>query len=401
MLDYSSLLVALSFCSAGLAITFFISWFVSKTDHVLLTWGIGVSFLLLSLIAYNSFVNRFSPLLGAFAFAAMLTGLTFFMGAGRQFRTGDLPLRKMAFVAATSTAAVATPMLQGYDGISYLVLNLSAMTILIATAWDYWRLRGESPLLILTLVALYAFVGLSFLPCAIVLIQNGEWTMHRAPSGWAEDLNIAMCLTGIGSMGALSLGLNQIRLTRRHKLDAETDPLTGLLNRRALIDRTQNLPLSAAVVIFDIDHFKQVNDVHGHHIGDAVLQMFGKILSLTVRKEDMAARLGGEEFALVLPGVTVLAAMLIAERVRQSFNDHDFSSQVGDFSNTVSAGVAYAIEGQSDFTTLLHHADTALYEAKREGRNRVILYADKTNLAPVQEPYPIELERARKAARSH
>lgn len=398
MLDYNSLLIALSFCSAGLTLTFLVSWFVSRTDKVLLTWGIGVSFLLGSLLTYDNFVQKFFPVLGVIALAALLIGLTFFLGAGRQFRTGKLPLKMMAIVAATSIAAMGVPMLQGYDGLSYLALNIAAMSILLATAWDYWRWREESPLLISTLAALYALTGLSFVLCAFVLVQDGNWVMHHAPVNWAETINLGMCLTGIGGMGALSLGLNQIRLTRRHKHDAETDALTGLLNRRALIDRTQRLQAPAAVLIFDIDHFKQVNDVHGHHIGDTVLQVFGAILTTTARQGDMAARLGGEEFAIVLPGATAIAAALIAERVRQSFTNHRFVSPAGDFNITVSAGVANATEGQSDFSMLLRQADTALYEAKREGRNRIIFFVEKTNLVPMDEPYPaMDFEKARRA----
>ncbi len=389
VLDYNSLLIALSFCSAGLAVTFFVSWFVSRTDHVLLTWGIGVSFLLVSLLAYDDFVARFSPITGTIAFAAMLTGLTFFMGAGRQFRTGMLPVRRLVLVAGTSIAAMAIPMLQGYDGLSYLALNIGAAAILLAAAWDYWCWRHEAPALIITLAGLYALTGLSFLPCALVLIHNGIWVMHHAPVNWAETLNLGMCLTGISGMGALSLGLNQVRLTQRHKRDAETDALTGLLNRRALMDRTQRLPVPAAVVVFDIDHFKQVNDIHGHHTGDTVLQTFAAILAAAVRHEDMAARLGGEEFAIVLPGITPLAALAVAERVRQNFTTHSFASDVGDFINTVSAGISLATEIQTDLAALLRQADSALYEAKRDGRNRVVLYSDETSLVPADPLYPI------------
>jgi diguanylate cyclase (GGDEF)-like protein len=389
VLDYNSLLIALSFCSAGLAVTFFVSWFVSRTDHVLLTWGIGVSFLLVSLLAYDHFVDRFSPPIGTTAFAAMLTGLTFFMGAGRQFRTGVLPIRMLAIIAVTSTAAMAIPMLQGYDGLSYLALNMAATAILLATAWDYWSWRREAPALIITLAALYALTGLSFVPCALLLIRDGSWVMHHAPVNWAETINLGMCLTGISGMGALSLGLNQVRLTRQHKRDAETDALTGLLNRRALMDRAQRLPLPAAVVVFDIDHFKMVNDIYGHHAGDTVLQTFGAILATAVRSEDMAARLGGEEFAIVLPGTEPLAAIWVAERVRQNFTERSFVSSASDFSITVSAGISLATETQADLGILLRQADAALYEAKRAGRNRVILYSDETSLVPQDAPYAI------------
>lgn len=382
MLDYNSLLIALSFCSAGLAVTFFVSWFVSRTDRVLLTWGIGVSFLLVSLLAYDRFVARFSPVIGIIAFGALLTGLTFFYGAGRQFKTGVLPLGMLAFVAATSIAAVAIPMMHGYDGLAYLALNIAAMTILFATAWDYWSWRHEAPALVMTLAALYALTGLSFLPCGLVLIHDASWVMNHAPVNWAETINLGMCLTGISGMGALSLGLNQVRLAQRHKRDAETDALTGLLNRRALMNRARHLPAPAAVVVFDIDHFKQVNDLHGHHTGDTVLQTFATILATEVRSEDIAARLGGEEFAVVLPDTEPLAAVWAAERVRQIFTTRSFVSSAGGFSKTVSAGISLATDIHTDLAVLLRQADTALYEAKREGRNRVIIYTDETSLVP-------------------
>src|SRR5262249_48285613 len=144
---------------------------------------------------------------------------------------------------------------------------------------------------------------------------------------WAENINLVVCLTAIAGIGALLLGLNQIRLTKRHKRDAETDALTGLFNRRALFNRDLGLPVSVAVIVFDIDHFKQVNDVHGHQMGDVVLQTFASILAETIREGDLAARLGGEEFAVVLSDGSLKAALLVAERVRKRFSERRFISQ--------------------------------------------------------------------------
>src|SRR6185312_10330108 len=93
-----------------------------------------------------------------------------------------------------------------------------------------------------------------------VLIGDRSWIMHHAPENWAETINLIVSLTDIAGIGALSLGLNQVRLARRHKRDAETDSLTGLFNRRALFERAKQLPATVAVIVFDIDHFKQVND---------------------------------------------------------------------------------------------------------------------------------------------
>ncbi|RTL73974.1 MAG: GGDEF domain-containing protein, partial [Bradyrhizobiaceae bacterium] len=197
MLDYNSLLVALIFCSTGLAFTFFVSWVVSRADRELMTWGIGVSCLAVSLFFYRNFVLEFSPVVGVIAFSALLIGLALFLGSAYQFQTGQLPVRLVAATAGVSIGLMSLPMLEGYDGISYIVLNLCAAAMMLLTAWEYWRWRAEAPLLILLLSVLYALTGLSFVLCAVVLLHHGEWIMHRAPSGWAENINLVMSITSI------------------------------------------------------------------------------------------------------------------------------------------------------------------------------------------------------------
>jgi len=384
VLDYNSLLVALSFCSAGLAFTFFVSWLVSRADRELMTWGIGVSCLAVSLFFYRNFVLEFSPNIGVIAFSALLVGLALFMGSAYQFQTGKLPVRMVAVAAGVSIALMSAPMLHGYDGISYIVLNVCAAAMMLVTAWEYWRWRAEAPLLILLLSVLYALTGLSFVLCAVVLLNHGEWVMHRAPSGWAENINLVMSITSIGGLGALSLALNQVRIARYHQREAETDALTGLFNRRALFERSLRLRGSVAVVVFDIDHFKQVNDRHGHQVGDTVLQTFASLLAANVRDGDLAARLGGEEFVIILPDTTTDDAAQIAERIRQNFAAQQFISSSGNFAVTVSAGIAGG-DNDADIIALLRQADTALYDAKRSGRNRVLLYSEDISLAPSGE----------------
>lgn len=381
MLDYNSLLVALIFCSTGLAFTFFVSWVVSRADRELMTWGIGVSCLAVSLFFYRNFVLEFSPVVGVIAFSALLIGLALFLGSAYQFQTGQLPVRLVAATAGVSIGLMSLPMLEGYDGISYIVLNLCAAAMMLLTAWEYWRWRAEAPLLILLLSVLYALTGLSFVLCAVVLLHHGEWIMDRAPSGWAENINLVMSITSIGGLGALSLALNQVRIARHHQREAETDALTGLFNRRALFERSLRLRGSVAVAVFDIDHFKQVNDRHGHQVGDTVLQTFASLLAANVRDGDLAARLGGEEFVIILSETTMDQATQIAERVRESFAGQQFISSSGSFAVTVSVGIAGG-DSETDIIALLRQADTALYDAKRSGRNRVLLYFEDTSLAP-------------------
>jgi len=379
--DYESLLIALSFCSAGLTLTFFVNWVVSRADKVLLTWAVGALFLVISVLIYSYFVDNFMPTTGVESLAALQVGLIFFLGAAEQFRTGKLPIYKMIAVAIFGNIAIAAPMLGGYNGISFIVFNVLATLILFATAWEHWRCRQEAPALIATLSGLYSITGVSFFLCAAVLLQHGSWTLDQAPQNWAEILNMTVSLTAIAAIGALSLGLSQVRVVRRHKRDAETDALTGLFNRRALFERARGLQGAAAVVVFDIDHFKQVNDVHGHQMGDVVLQRFGKILAASTREGDMAARLGGEEFAILLPYASLKVAAIVAERVRQTFSEQSFSAQFENFGCSVSVGVAHT-KNRAKLAPLMRKADAALYAAKRSGRNRVVVFSNDQNARP-------------------
>ncbi|WP_088287167.1 diguanylate cyclase [Ideonella sp. A 288] len=162
---------------------------------------------------------------------------------------------------------------------------------------------------------------------------------------------------------------------------AATDALTGLPNRRQFDTTLQKewyralrdgAPLGLLMV--DVDHFKSLNDLFGHQVGDLFLARVGAVIRDNVRRAgDMAARFGGEEFAIVLPGTAVAGAMEIAEHIRQAVASADFSSiVVGGYSVSVSIGVAASVPmAGAGVSSLVHSADAALYQAKRNGRNRV------------------------------
>lgn len=162
---------------------------------------------------------------------------------------------------------------------------------------------------------------------------------------------------------------------------AITDGLTGLHNRRymemhlqALLDQaaSRDRPLSALVV--DIDHFKRVNDRHGHDGGDDVLREFSRRLKASVRGIDLAVRLGGEEFVVVMPETDGAVARIVAERIRTKTAGKSFQIRGGEQSLeiTVSVGVASFLGAADDAAALLKRADVALYKAKSDGRNRVV-----------------------------
>jgi diguanylate cyclase (GGDEF)-like protein len=178
---------------------------------------------------------------------------------------------------------------------------------------------------------------------------------------------------------------------------ARTDAKTGLLNagawqREAAVEVTRaQAPL--AVAIADIDHFKAVNDTHGHLAGDAVLAAVAAAMRDLLRDCDLCGRFGGEEFALLLPRTTVAQALEITQRIRQGISQlavpRDGTAAIR---VTISIGVAVSSQSRRTLDDLLAAADHALYQAKRSGRDRVVIYADTR--VPAQAARPLPLARA-------
>lgn len=179
----------------------------------------------------------------------------------------------------------------------------------------------------------------------------------------------------------ISLALANLNLQQALKEQSIKDPLTKLFNRRYLdetfpreISRAERSEAPLAVLIMDIDFFKKVNDTYGHDGGDAVLTAFAKLLSSKIRKEDIACRLGGEEFVLILPSATQELALARAEEICEATRRLSVPFQNQTIQVTVSIGVAMFPDHGDVPETLVQKADEALYEAKDSGRDRVVLY---------------------------
>lgn len=176
----------------------------------------------------------------------------------------------------------------------------------------------------------------------------------------------------------LLLSLTRERREAQQRSFALSDPLTGLLNRRAFADyaeRTGRRPSEpTALLVLDLDHFKSVNDRHGHEAGDRLLQAFAAVAETSVRPTDQLFRMGGEEFCFLLPDTGTTEASLVAERIRVAFEAASVETQYGRAQTTVSIGLA-ATEMPVAIDVLLSAADAAVYEAKARGRNRVVVAA--------------------------
>ena len=195
-------------------------------------------------------------------------------------------------------------------------------------------------------------------------------------SVWLTVLSFEALLFTI-AIAFILLAMAKERTELLHKTAAMVDSLTGLPNRRAFLEggaqlarRIETDPRPAAVLLIDLDHFKSINDSFGHALGDRVLQIFAEIATANIGPHDLIGRLGGEEFAIALYDVDCDRAMEIAETIRQQFADIASDVDGRQTMATCSIGVSVSEEAPLDMSSLLGHADQALYSAKQRGRNR-------------------------------
>jgi len=209
---------------------------------------------------------------------------------------------------------------------------------------------------------------------------------------WVTVFSIELVLYAVGTVFVIFMLVSE-RTVIAHKTAASMDPLTGLLNRRGfseacarVIEREAKAGRPVTVLIFDIDHFKSINDRFGHPAGDELLKLFGTQIVANLRLTDLSGRIGGEEFAALLP-CPLEEGVIAAERCRQAFAASGIVVEEGPVDTTVSIGVAGGPAG-TELEVLLAAADTALYQAKRGGRNRV----------EAAEELPLSLEGSRRQA---
>ncbi|MDN3638341.1 diguanylate cyclase [Simiduia curdlanivorans] len=173
-------------------------------------------------------------------------------------------------------------------------------------------------------------------------------------------------------------GLRQWRRSKHLHIIAMTDELTRLPNRRSIyvcgnaeLEQARKQGTAFSIIVFDVDHFKRINDTWGHNVGDRVLQKIAEYSQLALRKNDKIGRTGGEEFLAILPGADTEQAVEVAQRLCACVEDMDMRAVADDLAITISLGVAQLRDADKDLSKLMQRADSALYMAKHAGRNRV------------------------------
>ena len=258
-----------------------------------------------------------------------------------------------------------------------MVLSSAIVSVYtVLTAVELWSERRKHLLRRWPAIFVPLLHGAVFLcPMSLAgVVPEGSGIVALA-SGWMALFALEVMLYVVGT-AFIVLVLTKERAVRVHKDAASTDELTGLLNRRGFFAAARELGsreakkgVPVSVLVFDLDHFKKVNDRFGHGIGDETLRLFAATVGSNMRASDILGRLGGEEFVAIFPG-TASDAAVVADRVRAAFQAAAVTVAGVAVKATVSIGVASGEPG-AEVSAMLAAADRALYGAKRRGRNRI------------------------------
>jgi diguanylate cyclase (GGDEF)-like protein len=381
VIDLPTLCVVAFFITIVAGFLLLFSWLQNRREPSLALWGFG--YLLAAIgpafLALRGFIPIPWAMMGAgtcmcCAYGMVWTGARVFEG-----RVARLSLALAG--GAIWLIACQFDDFRASEPARILLVTVVTATYTLLTAYEVWNARDRElisrwPTLVLILLhASFLLARIPLLPQMTFPLPAGGPHQGALLAIVLEALFVVFCLA------FLRVNMSKERAELEQRKAAHTDWLTGIANRRAFFERGETLLArsaangsSTALVLFDIDRFKDVNDTAGHHAGDAVLKAFAQLVAAAVRSDDLFGRLGGEEFACLLPKTSMVQALQLSEHIRAAFAAKRFSYLEGNV--TVSVGLAMMsgeMMGGTDggLQALLATADRALYRAKAEGRNRV------------------------------
>jgi diguanylate cyclase (GGDEF)-like protein len=378
MLHIPTLLFALSLTDVVLAATLLVA--LGPGARGARPWSMS---LVLQAISFAIYALR-DPMgeIGLVAAVNGVAALSFTMQAEGVLAFHRRTFRRAWHAIAPLATAVVFASLTFHPRVRLLANGLLCTGAMVAIAWVAGRLHEGGRLLGVRLlrVGLVAGAALTALRAVAGVLDPQVAAGLRGWSGFGVSITLlADAVTIVSSLGFLLM--HRERQEQSIEALAMTDPLTGAYNRRSLFDigekelaRAIRTGTAVSVVILDLDHFKRVNDTHGHVAGDAVLTRFVDVVRGCLRRGDLLTRYGGEEFCVLLPGEASTPASAVAERIRAAVEASVFVADGRSISVTTSAGVASLRPGATpDLSSLVSRADEALYVAKRDGRNRVVV----------------------------
>jgi diguanylate cyclase (GGDEF)-like protein len=388
-LHVPTLAIVAVFVTTILGVLLLLAWRREQNSNALLWWGFSyllgaTSFALLS--ARNAIPDVFSI---EMANTAILLSYGFLYAGARAFNGRETPVTTLLVAPLIWLIAMQVPAIAADINLRIVVVTVCQCVFLSLIIYEFWRDRAE-PLLSrwpTIIVLITQMVALSLrLPAVTLTPLTATHDFFRSPSFAVMAFGTVLFTI---TFAFLLLSMTKERGELRHKTAASVDPLTGLANRRAFLGDADELmarvarrgePLAA--MLADLDRFKAINDRFGHAIGDGVLQLFADTVMRTLRATDLSGRLGGEEFAFLMPGTNAADAARLAERIRLRFFDAARTVGGETVASTVSIGVATTSAAAPRLADLMAAADRALYRAKADGRNRVtVIDCDVTDEA--------------------
>lgn len=375
-LDTLTLIAAGAFATLTSSILLFAAWAQIRTPALLWWAASAVAHALsIGLIAFGLGSGAMAWTAAGGAVGALAPALLW-AGFRRFNHRRQLYILLFAGIVAT-VAAGALPPPAGPD-LSTAATSFAVWIVyLAASIYELVRGRGEA------LIARWPLIG--FLGLHAFMFVGGVYDTLSGSlstgivevwSSWFSIIHFETIIYTIG-MAVFTVLLTKERSERRHILAARHDSLTGVANRGAFLEgaerrlrRCEAEGMSFSLIMFDLDRFKEINDTFGHDVGDQVLRTFTETAQAVLRPNDLFGRYGGEEFTLALPGATIEAAYVIAERIRVRFSEQRIDVEGVPLAGTVSAGVATA-GAHPTLEAIIHAADQSMYRAKSLGRNRV------------------------------
>jgi diguanylate cyclase (GGDEF)-like protein len=377
-LDVGTLSVVTVFVTALLGALLVFAGLQNRSIRAPMWWGAAqiVGAAGLALASSRGAIPDFVSIDLANALILLAYGLTW--AGARIFDGRKVSPLVVVFAPVVWLLACRTPVFAGDVNMRVVVVSSMMAMLAAATAEEFWRGRDE-PLM-------------SRWPTVIVLLAYAATLLARIPATYFSPVlddrsllgGVSFALISFGTllftvvMSFLLLNMTKERTELQHKIDAMVDPLSGIANRRAFLDGANRLFLQQAVdheplamLLFDLDRFKEINDRMGHAVGDRVLQTFASSTTATLGTGVLFGRIGGEEFASLLPVGDLGEAFAIADRVRRNFVEAAVRFADDDLAPTVSVGLTLGVDAATGIDVLLDIADRALYRAKANGRNRV------------------------------
>jgi diguanylate cyclase (GGDEF)-like protein len=373
-LDLPTLMIMQSFALACAGSMLLFAWLQNRTVSALAFWGfadvIGAAGIFALMLGFTLHQQPWLAIGGILL--PLQSGLTW--KAARIIDSKPAPLACVVLGPVVVGLAGSVPDLNNIAG----SLSLFAGAVYsLATATTLWpgreRLAARWPLIVLSAIQAAAlFIG-------TYSTFNGSTSQDIVPSLTSVFgfIYFESILYALGT-SVFVLALVKERNEAAGVKAARTDSLTGIASRAAFLEsagrvlqrcRRDGAPVS--VMMFDLDRFKAINDRYGHAVGDAVIQKFCEVTAAALRPNDVFGRIGGEEFAIVLPGWNIEPACVRAERIRDFFAKDCRFIRNHQVNATVSGGVSASVNAEQTLEALLEYSDVALYNAKTEGRNRI------------------------------